>query len=243
MHLLAPYYSKLVLSRLKDTYCSPQVEMKWDTEFFKICTVSPRQCTFKKQNLWDFYFTFNLLAFWQEFTLSVIPFVFETSLESDTIPFGWQGTHFLLEEFFSPYYYNKEWYSHLSELLEAGRCFRACALSKTERKLFKEMLSHVCLLIPLTFPSSLSVIITKLSVPKTFNRKTKGKTQFVILQSWLSLHSSNMFPDTAIQDQLLLISKPSSFRNFLCHCNYNLMLKSGLHFWWTPSLKNRLPCR
>jgi hypothetical protein len=77
----------------------------------------------------------------KEFTLSVIPFVFETSLESDAVPFEWDGSHRLLEEFLSPYYYNKHWYPHLSELLEAGRSFRGCALSKTERKLFKEMLS------------------------------------------------------------------------------------------------------
>ena len=40
MHLLSPYFAQVVLNRLKDTYISPQLEMAWDIQFFRICTVS-----------------------------------------------------------------------------------------------------------------------------------------------------------------------------------------------------------
>jgi hypothetical protein len=40
LHLLAPYFAKVVLKRLKDTYISPQLEMYWDILFFRACTVS-----------------------------------------------------------------------------------------------------------------------------------------------------------------------------------------------------------
>lgn len=40
MHLLSPYFAQVVLNRLKDTYISPQLEMAWDIQFFRVCTVS-----------------------------------------------------------------------------------------------------------------------------------------------------------------------------------------------------------
>ena len=39
LHLLSPYYSRLVLQRLCDTYCTP-LEMENDVSFFIKCTVS-----------------------------------------------------------------------------------------------------------------------------------------------------------------------------------------------------------
>ena len=39
LHLLSPYYSRMVLQRLCDTYCTP-LEMENDVSFFIKCTVS-----------------------------------------------------------------------------------------------------------------------------------------------------------------------------------------------------------
>jgi hypothetical protein len=112
MHLLAPYFVKLVLHRLKDAYCSPQIEMASDIQFYRVCTVSwtipvpPKKTESVSKNISKTngitdkhkFFVDNLknlfnlqllqiLFLFQEFVFAVLPFVFETSLETDSVFF------------------------------------------------------------------------------------------------------------------------------------------------------------
>lgn len=152
MHLLAPYFTKLVLQRLKDTYCTPAVEMPSEVLFFRFCTVSSKLLAplyiFWELKLFSSscpcpFLLFSLLQIvHQEFVLAVIPFVFEIGLETDEVCFGWKNMYSLLERFLPPYFYS-DWHVHLEELLKAGRTIRICAVTQTPRKLFLDTLSKL----------------------------------------------------------------------------------------------------
>lgn len=78
----------------------------------------------------------------QEFGLCVTPFLFDVEMQEDRVFLNWDTLHSLLEEFLPPIYYS-EWYTNLDDLLKAGRSFRICALTNSDRKLLVETLGTI----------------------------------------------------------------------------------------------------